>query len=158
MGDQTQAPPYRRSPHDGNQDLVSFKDTHQYFDDLLELTVFCIKTNYYVTQRPLQMHWSVTLCQAIYLMATESKTKSWFLVLLWTQHQRWRHLWSDMWHRMTVALGCHSYDIDYEYTTLFHSLDFMHVNNQNADNGLQLRSKWHFQRHDLTYAKGLPWW
>lgn len=53
-----------------------------------------------------------------------------------------------------MSWGCQYFSIDYEYSILLHSLDFMHVSNQNADSKLLLpRSKWHFQRHDLTYAK-----
>lgn len=58
-----------------------------------------------------------------------------------------------------MSWGRQYFGIDYEYTIPLHSLDFMHVSNQNADSELLLlRSKWHFQRHDLTYAKGPSWW
>lgn len=57
-----------------------------------------------------------------------------------------------------MSWGCQYSSIDYEFSILIHSLDFMHLSNQNADSELLLLcSKWHFQRHDLTYAKGPSW-
>lgn len=63
-----------------------------------------------------------------------------------------------------MSTGCRYYGIDYEYAILLHSLDLMHVSNQNADSELlplpqsdiSKGMTWHMQkeRHDDNSDRG----